>query len=134
LLARHGAVRLRRDSEARLPRHHGRDSLLLALHHLRQPARRYRVHRGQPAGRGEVARTARVATATLTGIEGHRRLRSAERPLILRAWDQFNRNRLARFGVGFLVVLGLAALLAPIVTPYDPNAIDLQPTGVLQPP
>jgi peptide/nickel transport system permease protein len=75
-----------------------------------------------------------VATATLTGIEGHRRLRSAERPLILRAWDQFNRNRLARFGVGFLVVLGLAALLAPIVTPYDPNAIDLQPTGVLQPP
>src|SRR4029079_17512043 len=43
-------------------------------------------------------------------------------------------NRLARFGVGFLVVLGLAALLAPIVTPYDPNAIDLQPTGVLQPP
>jgi peptide/nickel transport system permease protein len=64
----------------------------------------------------------------------HRRLRSAERPLLLRAWDLFRRNRLACIGLGFLAVLGLSALFAPLVAPYDPNAIDLQPEGVLQPP
>jgi peptide/nickel transport system permease protein len=63
-----------------------------------------------------------------------RRLRSAERPAFLRAWDLFGRNRLARLGLGFLVILGLAALLAPVIAPYDPNAISLGPSGVLQPP
>jgi peptide/nickel transport system permease protein len=75
-----------------------------------------------------------LATAALTGIAQHRRLRSAERPLLLRAWDLFRRNRLACIGLGFLTILGLSALFAPLVAPYDPNAIDLQPEGVLQPP
>jgi peptide/nickel transport system permease protein len=75
-----------------------------------------------------------LATAALTGIAEHRRLRSAERPLLLRAWDLFRRNRLACIGLGFLTILGLSALFAPLVAPYDPNAIDLQPEGVLQPP
>jgi peptide/nickel transport system permease protein len=75
-----------------------------------------------------------LATAALTGIAQHRRLRSAERPLLLRAWDLFRRNRLACIGLGFLTILGLSALFAPLVAPYDPNAIDLKPEGVLQPP
>jgi peptide/nickel transport system permease protein len=54
--------------------------------------------------------------------------------LLLRAWDLFSRNRLACLGLAFLTILGLSALFAPFVAPYDPNAIDLQPEGVLQPP
>jgi peptide/nickel transport system permease protein len=54
--------------------------------------------------------------------------------LLLRAWDLFRRNRLACVGLGFLTILGLSALFAPLVAPYDPNAIDLQPEGVLQQP
>jgi peptide/nickel transport system permease protein len=54
--------------------------------------------------------------------------------LLLRAWDLFRRNRLACIGLGFLTILGLSALFAPLVAPYDPNAIDLQPEAVLQPP
>ena len=76
-----------------------------------------------------------MATATTgqhQGIRGD--FRSADRPAFLRAWDLFGRNRLAGLGLGFLVVLGLAALLAPVVAPYDPNAISLGPSGVLQPP
>lgn len=73
-----------------------------------------------------------MATMAMAGID--RPLRSAERPLILRAWDQFSRNRLACVGLAFLLILGLAALFAPVVAPYDPNAINLMPEGVLQPP
>jgi peptide/nickel transport system permease protein len=75
-----------------------------------------------------------LATAALTGAREFLPLRSAERPLILRAWDRFSRNRLACLGLGFLVILILAALFAPVIAPHDPNAIDLQPDGVLQPP
>jgi peptide/nickel transport system permease protein len=75
-----------------------------------------------------------LATAALIGMPGDCRLRSTERPLLLRAWDLFSRNRLACLGLAFLTILGLAALFAPLVAPFDPNAIDLQPEGVLQPP
>jgi peptide/nickel transport system permease protein len=61
-------------------------------------------------------------------------LRSSERPLVLQAWELFRRNRFALVGLGFLLLLLAAALFAPVIAPYDPNAIDLQPTGVLQPP
>ena len=54
--------------------------------------------------------------------------------MALRAWLLFRRNRLACVGLVFLLVLGAAALFAPLIAPYDPNAIDLQPAGVLQPP
>lgn len=73
-----------------------------------------------------------VATAAIPSIG--RPLRSAERPLYLRVWDLFSRNRLAVLGLAFLLLLGLAALFAPAVAPYDPNAIDLIPENVLQPP
>jgi peptide/nickel transport system permease protein len=73
-----------------------------------------------------------VATAAIPSIG--KPLRSAERPLYLRAWSLFSRNRLAVAGLAFLLLLGLAALLAPVVAPYDPNAIDLLPENVLQPP
>lgn len=61
-------------------------------------------------------------------------LRTKERPQLLRAWDLFSRNRLATLGLVFLLILGSAALLAPWVAPYDPNAINLMPDQVLQPP
>jgi peptide/nickel transport system permease protein len=62
------------------------------------------------------------------------RLKSSERPQILRAWDLFSRNKLATAGLAFLLILGFAALFAPWVAPYDPNAINLLPDQVLQPP
>jgi peptide/nickel transport system permease protein len=75
-----------------------------------------------------------AATALAGTFRESRRLTSADRSLFRRAWDLFSRNRLACLGLGFLIVLGLAALFAPIVAPYDPNAIDLRPEGVLQSP
>jgi peptide/nickel transport system permease protein len=75
-----------------------------------------------------------ATVAVLSAASDAVRLRSTERRLLVRAWDRFRRNRLACVGLGFLILLGAAALFAPIVAPYDPNAIDLQPTGVLQPP
>jgi peptide/nickel transport system permease protein len=62
------------------------------------------------------------------------RLKISERPQILRAWDLFSRNRLATAGLVFLLILGFAALFAPWIAPYDPNAINLMPDQVLQPP
>lgn len=75
-----------------------------------------------------------MATTAFAMSPGQLRHRATERSLLQHAWDRFRRNRLARVGLGFLVLLGLAALFAPLVAPYDPNAIDLQPTGTLQPP
>jgi peptide/nickel transport system permease protein len=61
-------------------------------------------------------------------------LRTKERSQLRRAWDLFSRNRLATLGLVFLLILGSAALFAPWVAPYDPNAINLLPDQVLQPP
>ncbi|HEX5366590.1 MAG TPA: ABC transporter permease [Acidimicrobiales bacterium] len=40
------------------------------------------------------------------------------RPLRADVWRRFRRNRLAMLGLGFLVLLVLAAVFAPLVTPY----------------
>ncbi|HEV2071521.1 MAG TPA: ABC transporter permease [Acidimicrobiales bacterium] len=47
-------------------------------------------------------------------------------------WRRFRRNKLAMVGLGIIVVLVLAALLAPVLSPYGPNAIDT--TASRQPP
>ena len=39
-------------------------------------------------------------------------------------WRRFRRNKLAMVGLGIIVILVLAALLAPVLSPYGPNAID----------
>ena len=39
-------------------------------------------------------------------------------------WSQFRRHHLALGGSTVLLLLFLAALLAPVVSPYDPNAVD----------
>ena len=50
--------------------------------------------------------------ATACGTIGAQLRRPLDRAVaFLRAWDRFGRNRLARVGLGFLVILGLAALL-----------------------
>jgi len=41
------------------------------------------------------------------------------------ALQRFLRNRLAVAGAVFLIVVTLAAVLAPLITAYDPNAVDL---------
>lgn len=49
-----------------------------------------------------------------------------------RTLRRFLRHRLAVFGGVVLIVMAVAAILAPLVAPYDPNAIDL--TRISQPP
>ncbi|MBW3611527.1 MAG: ABC transporter permease [Actinobacteria bacterium] len=48
-------------------------------------------------------------------------------------WRRFRRNKLAMAGLAVVTVLVLAALLAPVLSPFDPNAIDTnasrQPPG-----
>ena len=45
------------------------------------------------------------------------------------AWRRFRRNRLAMFGLITVVALGLVALLASFVAPYDPTRIDAKAFG-----
>jgi len=42
-----------------------------------------------------------------------------------RAWQRFRRHRLALFGMAVMILLCLSAILAPWITRYDPNEIDL---------
>ncbi|MDP8987928.1 MAG: ABC transporter permease, partial [Actinomycetota bacterium] len=39
-------------------------------------------------------------------------------------WRRFRRNRLAMVGLAVILLLVLAAVLAPLLSPYPPNAID----------
>lgn len=49
---------------------------------------------------------------------------SSNSPVAL-ALRRFRKHRLAMFGTGFLVVLVIVAVSAPITAPYDPAAVDL---------
>lgn len=42
------------------------------------------------------------------------------------AWSRFRRHRLAAVSAFVLLILVLAALLAPVLTPYNPNTVDLR--------
>lgn len=53
-----------------------------------------------------------------------RRARWGQSPGAL-AWRRFSENRLAVASIYVLVLLGLAAVLAPILTPYDPTATEI---------
>jgi len=48
----------------------------------------------------------------------------SDSPLRL-ALKRFRHHRLAMFGLGFFAVVGLLAILAPLIAPYPPFAIDL---------
>ena len=39
-------------------------------------------------------------------------------PMRVEVWRRFRKNRLALVGLGFLVLMVLAAILAPLITPY----------------
>ena len=59
-----------------------------------------------------------VATAPGTDAPSSEQLGEA-RPLRADIWRRFRRNRLAMVGLVFLVLLILAAIFAPLITPYD---------------
>lgn len=73
----------------------------------------------------DLAATAGLADPSLTA----RRRSESMRALI---WRRFRRNPLAMFGLIVLASLSLAAILAPVVAPYDPDAVN--PRAALQPP
>ena len=47
-------------------------------------------------------------------------------------WRRFRRHKLAMFGTVIIIVLGLCALLAPIIAPYPPEEMhfDAAPGGI----
>lgn len=49
-------------------------------------------------------------------------------------WRRFRRNRIALLGLALVIALLLAALLAPVLSHYDPNAIDTSIMGSPQAP
>lgn len=55
-----------------------------------------------------------------------------QRSLWSDAFERLRRNRAAMVALGVIVVLCLMAIFAPLIAPYDPNA--LQPGGSNQPP
>lgn len=42
------------------------------------------------------------------------------------AWRRFRRHKMALFGLFILVILYLTAIFAPLVAPYNPDALDLE--------
>lgn len=58
-------------------------------------------------------------------------LRRQEKSLWRYAWDRFRRNRLAVLGLAFLLVMIGAAIFAPWIAPYNPNAVSLAPEDLL---
>jgi ABC-type dipeptide/oligopeptide/nickel transport system permease subunit len=67
-----------------------------------------------------------VPPSPTLGVAAPPGLGSVEPRAVSRAdiWRRFRRNRLALVGLGILAVLVVAALFAPVVTSYDPTAID----------
>jgi peptide/nickel transport system permease protein len=45
------------------------------------------------------------------------------------AWRRFRRNRLAILGLGIITILAIIAILANVITPYDPSRIDAKAFG-----
>jgi peptide/nickel transport system permease protein len=69
-----------------------------------------------------LATAADGASSRADGFAGHARVTSPTRQVIRR----FLRHRLAVTGLIIFLIIGLMALFAPIVAPYDPNQIDLR--------
>jgi peptide/nickel transport system permease protein len=72
--------------------------------------------------------TERVPAPTLELSQPQREPRMMESQV----WRRFRRNPLALFGAGVLALLSLSAIFAPLLAPYDPNAVN--PYVALQPP
>ena len=70
----------------------------------------------------------RISAPPLALAESERKSRT----LRAQIWRRFTRNPLALFGLTVLVLLSLASIFAPLIAPYDPNAVD--PYVALQPP
>jgi peptide/nickel transport system permease protein len=49
-------------------------------------------------------------------------------------WRRFTRNHLALFGLGIVLLLIVCAVLAPLLSSFDPNALDTSIMGTPQPP
>jgi peptide/nickel transport system permease protein len=62
------------------------------------------------------------------------RAMAPEKTFFQRAWSRFRRNKLALAGLGFLCLMIVVAILAPVVAPSDPNKVDLKPEALLLPP
>jgi peptide/nickel transport system permease protein len=93
-----------------------------------------------PAEQGGARLHPWLAAATLVGLavvlwgfawrfatRGDVRLRRELRTQWQLAWGQFLRHRMGVFGLHCVLLLGLVTLLAPLLAPFDPSAIDVGP-------
>lgn len=71
---------------------------------------------------------------TATDFGSYKVLQSGQRSLARLTWLRFRKNRLAMISLAILILLGGAAILAPHLAGFDPNAINLDPGGLLQAP
>jgi peptide/nickel transport system permease protein len=73
-----------------------------------------------------------MASSSTTAQNMPVQLTTAPRSNRARLWASFRRNRIAMIGLAIVVTLSLAALLAPVIAPYDPIVPDYG--ARLQPP
>lgn len=59
---------------------------------------------------------------------------AAERTFLRRSWERFRHNKLALVGLCFLGAMIVISIFASMIAPSDPNAVNLAPSGLLQPP
>ncbi|MCD4680162.1 MAG: hypothetical protein K8S00_07225, partial [Bacteroidales bacterium] len=52
--------------------------------------------------------------------------KSLKSSLAHRNWEKFLKNKLAIIGSIILIIMLIAIIFAPLITSYDPNAIDLK--------
>ncbi len=72
---------------------------------------------------------------TVADASSYRALQSGqERSLSRLVWLRFRKNRLAMISLVVLLLMALAAILAPTIARVDPNAINVNPEGILKAP
>jgi len=103
---------------------------LLALAVYRRP--RIAEFISHPTGSGLVALASLVGLLALTWIAGTRAVDPGDPSGAVPAC-RLRSDRRAAIGIGLLVVLGSAALLAPLLAPFDPDLIDLGAGRLLAP-
>lgn len=64
--------------------------------------------------------------AEALALDIQRPLTAAEESELATVWRRFRRHKLALFGLAVIILFTALAVFAPVISPHDPNAIDLR--------